>query len=72
MSTRELERLPDELVRVAMKKTKGASSKSSRKTATSEDDTSELRAKRQKVRFDWIKPFDKIAFYASRQSWLPG
>lgn len=23
------------------------------------------------VRFDWIKPFDKIAYYASRQSWLP-
>lgn len=25
----------------------------------------------KKARFDWIKPFDKIAFYASRQSWLP-
>ena len=24
----------------------------------------------KKVRYDWIKPFDKIAFYASRQLWL--
>ena len=23
------------------------------------------------VLYDWIKPFDKIAFYASRPSWLP-
>lgn len=23
------------------------------------------------VRFDWIKPFNKIAYYASRQAWLP-
>jgi len=23
------------------------------------------------VRYDWIKPFDKIAYYASRPSWLP-
>lgn len=22
------------------------------------------------ARFDWIKPFDKIAYYASRQAWL--
>jgi len=28
----------------------------------------ELRGK--KARYDWIKPFDKIAFYASRQAWL--
>jgi len=26
----------------------------------------------RKAQFDWIKPFDKIAFYASRQSWLRG
>ncbi|MDD3434547.1 MAG: recombinase family protein, partial [Candidatus Pacebacteria bacterium] len=25
----------------------------------------------KKARYDWINPFDKIAFYASRQSWLP-
>lgn len=25
----------------------------------------------KKARFDWIKPFEKIAFYASRQAWLP-
>jgi len=31
-----------------------------------------LELKGKKVRFDWIKPFDKIAFYASRQLWLPG
>ncbi|MBP8961233.1 hypothetical protein KBG31_03360 [Patescibacteria group bacterium] len=24
----------------------------------------------KKVRYDWINPFDKIAFYASRQLWL--
>lgn len=24
------------------------------------------------VRFDWIKPFNKIAYYASRQAWLEG
>lgn len=23
------------------------------------------------VRYDWKKPFDKIAFYASRPAWLP-
>ena len=23
------------------------------------------------VRYDWQKPFDKIAFYASRPAWLP-
>lgn len=23
------------------------------------------------IRFKWIKPFDKIAYYASRQAWLP-
>jgi len=22
------------------------------------------------ARYDWINPFDKIAFYASRQAWL--
>lgn len=26
----------------------------------------------KKARFDWIKPFDQVAFYASRQAWLPG
>ena len=26
----------------------------------------------KKVRFDWIKPFDKIANLASRQAWLLG
>ena len=31
-----------------------------------------LELKGKKVRFDWINPFDKIAFYASRQAWLPG
>ena len=30
-----------------------------------------LELKGEKARYDWIKPFDKIAFYASRQSWLP-
>ena len=25
----------------------------------------------KKARYDWINPFDKIAFYASRQAWLP-
>jgi len=30
-----------------------------------------LELKGKKVRYGWIKPFDKIAFYASRQSWLP-
>lgn len=25
----------------------------------------------KKARYDWIKPFDKIAYYASRRSWLP-
>ena len=30
-----------------------------------------LELKGKKARFDWIKPFDKIAFYASRQSWPP-
>ena len=30
-----------------------------------------LELKGKKARYDWIKPFDKIAFYASRQSWLP-
>jgi hypothetical protein len=29
-----------------------------------------LELKGKKARYDWIKPFDKIAFYASRQSWL--
>ena len=24
----------------------------------------------KKARYDWINPFDKIAFYASRQAWL--
>ena len=31
-----------------------------------------LELKGKKARYDWIKPFDKIAFYASRQAWLPG
>jgi len=26
----------------------------------------------KKVRFNWIKPFDTIANYASRSAWLPG
>jgi hypothetical protein len=30
-----------------------------------------LELKGKKARFDWIKPFDQIAFYASRQAWLP-
>jgi|SRR3989344_5823827 len=30
-----------------------------------------LRLKGNKVQYDWIKPFDKIAFYASRSAWLP-
>jgi site-specific DNA recombinase len=30
-----------------------------------------LELKGRKAQFDWIKPFDKIAFYASRQAWLP-
>ena len=25
----------------------------------------------RKARYDWIKPYDKIAFYASRSAWLP-
>lgn len=29
-----------------------------------------LELKGKKARYDWIKPFDKIAFYASRQAWL--
>jgi hypothetical protein len=29
-----------------------------------------LELKGRKARYDWIKPFDKIAFYASRQIWL--
>jgi len=29
-----------------------------------------LELKGKEARYDWIKPFDKIAFYASRQSWL--
>jgi hypothetical protein len=29
-----------------------------------------LRLEGRKARYDWINPFDKIAFYASRQSWL--
>lgn len=29
-----------------------------------------LLLKGKKAQFDWIKPFDKIAFYTSRQSWL--
>ena len=32
-------------------------------------ETREIKGK--KARYDWIKPFDKIAFYASRQAWLP-
>lgn len=30
-----------------------------------------LELKGKIARFDWIKPFDQIAFYASRQCWLP-
>ena len=30
-----------------------------------------LRLRGNKVQYDWIKPFDKIAFYASRSAWLP-
>ena len=30
-----------------------------------------LELKDKKARYDWIKPFDKIAFYASRSVWLP-
>jgi hypothetical protein len=30
-----------------------------------------LRLEGKTVRYDWIKPFDKIAFYASRSAWLP-
>ena len=30
-----------------------------------------LEIKGKKARYDWINPFDKIAFYASRQAWLP-
>ena len=29
-----------------------------------------LELKGKKARYDWIKQFDKIAFYVSRQSWL--
>jgi len=29
-----------------------------------------LELKGKKVRYNWIKPFDKIAFYTSRQAWL--
>ena len=29
-----------------------------------------LELKGKKARFDWVKPFDKIAFYASCQAWL--
>lgn len=30
-----------------------------------------LNLKGRKLHYDWIKPFDKIASYASRQEWLP-
>lgn len=30
-----------------------------------------LRLEGRKVRYDWINPFDKIAYYASRLDWLP-
>ena len=30
-----------------------------------------LEIKGKKARYDWINPFDKIVFYASRQAWLP-
>ena len=30
-----------------------------------------LELKGKIARYDWINPFDKIAFYASRQAWLP-
>ena len=29
-----------------------------------------LRVDGKIARYDWINPFDKIAFYASRQDWL--
>ena len=29
-----------------------------------------LRLEGKKAQYDWINPFDKIAFYASRQAWL--
>ncbi len=29
-----------------------------------------LEVKGKKARYDWTNPFDKIAFYAPRQSWL--
>ncbi|MCJ7792371.1 MAG: hypothetical protein MUP45_00085 [Candidatus Marinimicrobia bacterium] len=29
-----------------------------------------LEIKGKIARYDWINPFDKIAFYASRQAWL--
>ena len=31
-----------------------------------------LELKGKIARYDWINPFDKIAFYASHQLWLPG
>lgn len=31
-----------------------------------------LRLEGKTVRYDWVKPFDKIALYASRLEWLPG
>jgi len=30
-----------------------------------------LKLEGKTVRYDWINPFDKIAFYASRREWLP-
>jgi len=30
-----------------------------------------LRVDGKIARYDWINPFDKIAYYASRQAWLP-
>ncbi len=30
-----------------------------------------IELKGDKAQFDWVKPFDKIANYASRQTWLP-
>ena len=31
-----------------------------------------LRLDEKKLVFDWVKPFDTLAFYASRSQWLPG
>jgi hypothetical protein len=38
--------------------------------AAFEDNTSDLELKDKKARYDWNKPIDKMAFYASVQSGL--